>query len=100
MGNVAGVFGENVGHPCPRPIDTMKCLAQLAAAEGDLVLDPFMGSGTTGVACVRTGRKFIGIEIEPRYFDIACRRIEEAWGVGTLYDDSARQPTSDLFAGV
>ena len=46
--------------------------------EGGLVLDPFMGSGTTGVACERLGRKFIGIEKEPRYFDIACRRIEEA----------------------
>ena len=39
------------------------------------ILDPFMGSGTTGVACVKLGRKFIGIEIEPKYFDIACRRI-------------------------
>ena len=44
-----------------------------------LVLDPFMGSGTTGVACVKLGRKFIGIELEPKYFDIACRRIEDAY---------------------
>ena len=43
------------------------------------ILDPFMGSGTTGVACVKLGRKFIGIEIEPKYFDIACKRIEEAY---------------------
>lgn len=43
------------------------------------VLDPFMGSGTTGVACAKMGRKFIGIEIEPKYFDIACKRIEEAY---------------------
>ena len=43
-----------------------------------VVLDPFMGSGTTGVACARLGRSFIGVEIEPRYFDIACRRIEQA----------------------
>jgi DNA modification methylase len=42
------------------------------------VLDPYAGSGTTGVACVKLGRRFIGIEIEPRYFDIACRRIEAA----------------------
>ena len=46
---------------------------------GDTILDPFMGSGTTGVACVKLGRKFIGIEIEPKYFDIACRRIDEAF---------------------
>ena len=44
-----------------------------------IVLDPFMGSGTTGVACVKLGRKFIGIEIDPGYFDIACRRIEKAY---------------------
>jgi DNA modification methylase len=46
------------------------------------ILDPFMGSGTTGVACARLGRAFIGIEIEPRYFDIACRRIEAV----TIYE--------------
>ena len=48
------------------------------AFEGDAILDPFMGSGTTGVACVKTGRKFIGIEIEKKYFDIACKRIQQA----------------------
>jgi DNA modification methylase len=52
------------------------CLGFLPDA--DTILDPFMGSGTTGVACARLGRSFIGIEIEPRYFDIACRRIEQA----------------------
>jgi DNA modification methylase len=46
--------------------------------EGDTILDPFMGSGTTGVACVQTGRNFIGIEIDPTYFAIAERRIKEA----------------------
>lgn len=50
-----------------------------ASRIGETILDPFMGSGTTGVACVKLGRKFIGIEIEERYFDIACRRIEEAY---------------------
>ena len=45
---------------------------------GGLVLDPFMGSGTTGVACLQTGRRFIGVEIDPGYFDIARRRIEQA----------------------
>ena len=48
------------------------------AAPGASVLDPFMGSGTTGVACVSLGRSFVGIEIDPAYFDIACRRIEQA----------------------
>jgi site-specific DNA-methyltransferase (adenine-specific) len=49
------------------------------------VCDPFMGSGTTGVACARLGRRFIGIEIEPKYFDIACRRIEEAQRQADLF---------------
>lgn len=46
---------------------------------GETILDPFMGSGTTGVACVKLGRKFIGIELDEKYFDIACRRIEESY---------------------
>lgn len=49
------------------------------------MLDPFMGSGTTGVACAKLGRKFIGIEIEPKYFDIACRRIEQAQRQADLF---------------
>jgi site-specific DNA-methyltransferase (adenine-specific) len=69
---------EKNGHPCPKPIGWMKWLVSLASREDETVVDPFMGSGTTGVACVQLGRKFIGIEIEPKYFDIACRRIELA----------------------
>ena len=51
----------------------------------DIVLDPFMGGGTTGVAAVKLGRKFVGIEIEPKYFDIACRRVEEATKQADLF---------------
>ncbi len=50
-----------------------------------LILDPFMGSGTTGVACANLGRKFIGIEIELKYFDIACERIAAAYAQGRLF---------------
>lgn len=65
-------------HPTQKPIELMKwCLDFLPKAR--TILDPFMGSGTTGVACVKMGRKFIGIELEPKYFDIACRRIEAAY---------------------
>ena len=65
-------------HPTQKPLDLMKwCIGFLPDAE--TILDPFMGSGTTGVACVKLGRKFIGIELSERYFDIACRRIEEAY---------------------
>lgn len=71
-------FDDN-GHPCPKPEGYARWLVSRAAAHGQTILDPFMGSGTTGVACAKLGRKFIGIEIEPKYFDIACRRIEEAY---------------------
>jgi site-specific DNA-methyltransferase (adenine-specific) len=64
-------------HPTQKPIELMKwCIGFVPDAQ--TILDPFMGSGTTGVACMNLGRKFIGIEIEPKYFDIACRRIEDA----------------------
>jgi DNA modification methylase len=63
-------------HPTQKPIEIMEW--SIGFLKGHIILDPFMGSGTTGVAAVKLGRKFIGIEIEPKYFDIACRRISEA----------------------
>lgn len=66
------------GHPTEKPLDLMLWCIQQIPPPATLILDPFMGSGTTGVAAVKLGRKFIGIEIEPKYFDIACRRISEA----------------------
>lgn len=65
-------------HPTQKPLDLMVWTVTQAGHAGS-VLDPFMGSGTTGVACAQMGRRFIGIEREPKYFDIACRRIEEAY---------------------
>jgi len=73
---------EFEGHPTQKPVAVMVRLAEKTAG---LVLDPFMGSGTTGVACMNLGRKFIGIEIEPKYFDIACRRIEDAQRQSRLF---------------
>lgn len=66
------------GHPCPRPLDLMNTVVGQWVRPNTICLDPFMGSGTTGVACMNLGRKFIGIEIEPKYFEIACKRIEDA----------------------
>ena len=63
-------------HPTQKPLGVMEWCVNHLPSESQTILDPFMGSGTTGVACVKLGRKFIGIEIEPKYFDIACRRIE------------------------
>jgi len=73
-----GVVERNTVHPTQKPIPLMEYLIKTYTNEGDTVLDFAMGSGTTGVACVNTGRKFIGIEIEQEYFDIAVQRIEEA----------------------
>lgn len=71
--------GETGLHPTQKPVALLRwCIEQLPD-DAHTILDPFMGSGTTGVACVKLGRKFIGIEIEPKYFDIACRRIEAAY---------------------
>ena len=75
-------------HPTQKPVALMQwCINKL---KGNIVLDPFMGSGTTGVACIKLGRRFIGIEIEPRYFDIACRRIEAAYRQGDLFREPPR----------
>ena len=77
-------------HPTQKPVDLMKwCLDFLPAAM--TILDPFMGSGTTGVAAVQSGRSFIGIEREKSFFEAACRRIREASGddVGPLFGEAA-----------
>lgn len=75
--SIGATNAERVGHPTQKPLRVMIwSLGFVPSAE--IILDPFMGSGTTGVAAVQLGRKFIGIEIEPKYFDIACRRIEKA----------------------
>ena len=68
---------ERVGHPTQKPLKVMRwCIDQCGMPPK--ILDPFMGSGTTGAAAMQLGRSFIGIEIEPKYFDIACERIENA----------------------
>lgn len=83
------IFNKNDGkgpapHPTTKPAPLMVELISLFSNEGGTVLDPFMGSGTTGVACANLQRPFIGCEIEPKYFDIACRRIEDAQRQGRL----------------
>jgi len=64
-------------HPTQKPLRLMRWSLTFVP-DAETILDPFMGSGTTGVACMNLGRKFIGIEIEPKYFDIACERISQA----------------------
>lgn len=77
-------------HPTQKPIDVLKWCIEHIPNPNQTILDPFMGSGTTGVACQKLGRTFIGIEIEPKYFDIACRRIEEAMRQPDLFVETPR----------
>jgi len=86
--------GDKHDHPTQKPLPVIEWCLKYTHAE--TILDPFMGSGTTGVACVRLGRKFIGIEIEPKYFDIAVRRIEAAFDETSLLDHGAKQEQEEL----
>lgn len=84
------------GHPWPKPLNLFAKLVAHWSNPGDVVFDPFMGSGTTGVACVRTGRKFIGCEIDPTYYAIAQRRIAEAQLQPPLFPHEPQpQPTQE-----
>lgn len=75
------------GHPTQKPLALMKWCIDQCTNNPQTILDPFMGSGTTGVAAVQMGRQFIGIEREPSYFEIACRRIEDAQRQESLFTD-------------
>ena len=87
--SIGATNAERVGHPTQKPLAVMRwCLSLIPDAH--TILDPFMGSGTTGVACQKLGRKFIGIEIEARYFDIACRRIEQAMAQPDLFVETPK----------
>jgi DNA modification methylase len=76
-------------HPTQKPVTLMMRQIAASAPENGTVCDPFMGSGTTGVAAMSLGRNFIGIEREPKYFDIACKRIEDAQRQGDFFVDAA-----------
>jgi len=76
-------------HPTQKPVKLMRWCIGCLPEPNQTILDPFMGSGTTGVAAVQMGRKFIGIEREERYFQIACRRIEDAQRQGDFFVESA-----------
>lgn len=72
-------------HPNEKPLDIVSQLVDTHSNEGDLILDPFMGSGTTGVAALKLGRQFIGVEIDEGYFATACRRVESATKQADLF---------------
>lgn len=72
------VPNDDKEHQTQKPIELMAKIVETVSGDGQTVLDPFMGSGSTGVASVERGRKFIGIELDPKNFDIACKRLEDA----------------------
>ena len=89
---------DGAEHPTQKPVKLMQwTLAQVGHPRR--VLDPFMGSGTTGVACVNFGLSLIGIERDPAYFAIACRRIEEAYRQPRLFDEPAPKPVQPSLLG-
>ncbi len=79
--------GRQDGHPCSRALDHFRWLVGWWSEPGETVIDPFMGSGTTCVAAVAQGRRTIGIEVDPGYFAIACRRVEDAQRQGMLFGE-------------
>ena len=89
-----GLLAKEKGriHPTQKPVELMKWCISLLPAGCTTILDPFMGSGTTGVAAVKMGRKFTGIEISEKYFDIACKRIEQALAQPDMLIEQEKKP--------
>ena len=83
-------------HPAERPVELYEWCIDYLSNSCITFLDPFFGSGSTGVACVRKGKKFTGIEIDPKYFDIACRRIEEAVKQPRLFAEPAPKAKQEV----
>lgn len=87
---------EDTGHPTTKPVRLMERVIEKMPA--GLVIDPFMGSGTTGVACVKLGRRFIGIELHEPYFDIAVERIRKAYAQPDFFVERAPEPVQEGLA--
>lgn len=87
-------------HPTEKPVSLMSALVRVQSDRGDLVLDPFMGSGSTGVAAIQLGRRFVGIEAQQDHFDTACRRIEAATKAAPdLFDQPPSKPQQGSMFG-
>lgn len=88
--NLISIFQrDESNHPTEKPVELMKFWIGNSSEPGDVVLDPFMGSGTTGVAALQARRAFIGIEKDPRWFDVACARLEAATRQADLFQTEA-----------
>jgi DNA modification methylase len=93
INQVKNVSKDKTSHPCQMPLEVMERIIGILP-ENATIVDPFMGSGTTGVACANTGRKFIGIELEPKYVEIANNRIKEALSQTKLKEEVSMQEGS------
>lgn len=104
-GGRRGVFTHPVNtarqgeHPTEKPVALMMELVSLYTQPGNTVLDPFCGSAATGVACLKLGRRFIGIEQNPKWFDLSCRRIEQAYRQPRLFTEPAPRPVQSNLLG-
>lgn len=88
---------QDTAHPTVKPIPIITRLIGNCSEREQLILDPFMGSGTTGVACVKLGRKFTGIELDPDYFEIACERIRKAYAQPDMFVPAPEKPVQEGF---
>jgi DNA modification methylase len=84
-------------HPTEKPLSLMRELISLFTKPGETICDPFMGSGSTGVAAISLGRKFIGIEREQAYFDLACRRVAKSLKQTDLFVEIPKPKQQELF---
>ena len=96
--NRVELMTDGAQHPTQKPVRLMIWSIDLCQNKPKTILDPFMGSGTTGVAAIQMGRKFIGIEREPKYFEIACKRIEQAVAQPQLFEpEPVKHIQEDMF---
>jgi DNA modification methylase len=95
--NLTSIFQrDESSHPTEKPTELMTLWIKNSSKRAGTILDPFMGSGTTGVAAAKLGRKFVGIEIEPKYFDIACKRIEQACAQPDMFVEPPKKAIQEM----
>lgn len=93
-----GEKGARREHPTQKPIALMQWCVTLLKGRAATVLDPFMGSGTTGVACIKLNRHFVGVEIEPKYFEVACRRVAEAVDQPNMFAERPKPAVQEVLS--
>lgn len=86
---------KDIDHPTPKQPAITEWLVERSAKTGETILDAFMGSGTTGIAAAKLGRKFVGIEVDQKYFDLACRRIEASTRQSSMFAEASTLPSQE-----